>query len=208
MYIPKHFQVEDKQRLVDFMKQNSFGILFSQTEAGPYATHLPFFFNEHEGESGVLTGHMAKANPHWQGNNEEVLVVLQGPHAYISPTWYEEPNTVPTWNYAAVHVYGELCLVDEPQGLLEILTQMSDFYESGQPNPWQVSADNTYIQNMLNAIVGFKIKITRIEGKWKLSQNHPAGRQERVISQLKTSTDAKAHAIAKLMEQNLSKRTE
>jgi transcriptional regulator len=205
VYIPKHFQIEDRQQLIHFIKNNSFGILFSQTEEGPYATHLPFFLKEQEGEQGILTGHMARANPHWKGQQEEVLVVFSGPHAYISPTWYEEPNTVPTWNYAAVHVYGKLSLVEEKEELLGLLEEMADFYEADMEKPWQVQSDNQYIQNMLNAIVGFRIEITRIEGKFKLNQNHPIERQERVIRQLQTSTDAKANAIADLMQSNVDK---
>ncbi len=203
MYVPKHFQVTDREQLNEFIKQHSFGILFSQTAEGPYATHLPFFLRDGAGEHGVLTGHMARANPHSKGENEEVLVVFSGPHTYISPTWYQEPNTVPTWNYTAVHVYGKLEWVEEPQELRAILGEMTDFYEAGMPIPWRVTPDNEYVDNMLKAIVGFTITITRIEGKWKLSQNRPVERQERVVAELASSADPKAQSIAKLMQANI-----
>lgn len=109
MYVPTSFREDHPEKLHEFIKSYSFGTLFSDTEGGLQASHLPFLLDEKMGTQGVLAGHMAKANSHWQSlSGQEVLVVFQGPHVYISPAWYEEPETVPTWNYVAVHVYGNM----------------------------------------------------------------------------------------------------
>lgn len=199
MYTPKRFEVNDKEKLVEFIEANSFGILFSQNENGPVATHLPFLI-----KGDTLIGHMAKMNSHWQEVDKEVLVVFSGPHAYISPSWYEEEDVVPTWNYVAVHVYGEFTPIFEGEELEEILKDSVQFYESAMPEPWSIDSENDYYHRSLKAIVGFKIKITRMEGKWKLNQNHSQARQERVVRQLEKSKDANATAIADLMKRNLS----
>lgn len=205
MYIPKAFEVNDKTKLVEFIKKNSFGVLFSQIEDKPFATHLPFLIEENKGENGVLIGHMAKPNPHWKNlDSKEVLVVFSGSHAYISPTWFNETNTVPTWNYVAVHIYGEFNLVENKQELKDILEKTVDFYESTMPNPWKVEFDNKYIDGLMNGIVGFEINIKKIEGKWKLNQNHSVQRQQNLINGLKTRNDYNSQEIAELMEQNVS----
>src|SRR5688500_13870647 len=117
MYIPKAFAETNQAKLFEFIRANSFGILFSQHQGQAWATHLPFLL-EAEGEKLVLWGHFARANPHWQEIEGEILVVFPGPHAYISPAWYESPNVVPTWNYVAVHAYGTLTLIHETDRLL------------------------------------------------------------------------------------------
>jgi transcriptional regulator len=204
MYIPKAFEVNDRTKLVEFIKSNSFGILFSQTEEKPFATHLPFVIDESKGENGVLIGHLAKPNPHWKNlNQKEVLVVFHGPHAYISPTWYNETNTVPTWNYVAAHIYGEFKLVENRQELKDIIEKTVAVYESDMPNPWAAEFDDKFIDGLMNGIVGFEIIIHKIEGKWKLSQNHSMQRQRNVIEGLKSSNQYNSKEIAKLMEQNL-----
>lgn len=206
MYIPKAFDVSDEQVLLNFIKQNSFGILFSQTEQGPFASHLPFLHDPSMDEHGYLIGHMAKANSHWKdANNNEVLVVFSGPHAYISPIWYGEPNVVPTWNYVTVHVYGKLMLVEEEGELRKIIEDSLEFYEVSMPNPWQVNFTDTFTKHLLQAIVGFKIKISKIEGKWKLSQNHSVTKQQRVITSLYQVDEYNSKEIAALMEANVEK---
>lgn len=204
MYIPKAFQVSDKPKLYDFIKSNSFGILFSQIESGPFATHLPFLIDENSGEGGVLISHIAKANPHWKNlNNEEVLVVFSGPHTYISPTWYNEKNTVPTWNYVAVHVYGTVRILDEKEEMVELMKKTVDFYEASMPNPWNTQFDNDFIEGLMRGIVGFEISINKIEGKWKLNQNHSIERQQNVVNGLKTSNKYNSIEIASIMEENI-----
>ncbi|MFC4767795.1 FMN-binding negative transcriptional regulator [Effusibacillus consociatus] len=202
MYIPKSFEVQDREKLVNFIKENSFGIMFAQLNGQPFATHLPFLLDENSGDNGILSGHMAKANPHWKEiHNQRILVVFQGPHAYISPTWYGEPNTVPTWNYVAVHVYGKMVLIQDKDSLKEIIRDSVQFYEPSSSIVDRL--DEEFFDNLLNAVVGFRIEIDQIEGKWKLSQNHSEERQRRVTQALKKQEDPNSKQIANLMERHL-----
>ena len=207
MYIPKAFAETDQAKLVEFIQANSFGILFSQHQGQASATHLPFLL-ETEGEKLVLWGHFARANPHWREIEGEALVVFPGPHAYISPAWYESPNVVPTWNYVAVHAYGTLTLIQETERLLEMVHQLVNYYESARPDPWQFEPSLDFNQKLVSGIVGFKIELTRLEGKWKLSQNHPEERQQKVIKALQQSQDQNEQAVAQLMVENLAIRQE
>ncbi|PLR95061.1 FMN-binding negative transcriptional regulator [Bacillus sp. T33-2] len=205
MYIPKSFEVTDKEKIFDFVRRNSFAILFSQLEGHPFATHLPLLVDESRGENGILLGHMAKANPHWKNlNGQEVLAVFQGPHAYISPTWYKESNTVPTWNYVAVHIYGDFKLIENKQEMIEIIDKTGDYYESSMPNPWKADFDDRFTDGLMNGIACFEIDIMRFEGKWKLNQNHSAERQQNAVIGLRTQTDENSVEIANLMAENLS----
>jgi transcriptional regulator len=207
MYIPKAFEVNDKTKLVNFIRDNSFGILFSQEESGPLATHLPFLIDEKTGDNGVLIGHMAKLNPHWNKlNGKEVLVVFPGPHAYISASWYNEPNTVSTWNYVAVHVYGTVRIIEKKEEMVERMEKTVNFYESSMPNPWNAKFDDEFIDGLMNEIVVFEILINKIEGKWKLSQNHSIERQQNLINGLKASNKYNSAEIAKMMEQNIKQK--
>ncbi len=203
MYIPKEFKVSDKTKLFDFIRGNSFGILFSQEENGPFATHLPFLVDENVGE-GVLISHMAKLNPHWKNlNNKDVLIVFSGPHAYISPTWYNEGNTVPTWNYVAVHVYGTVRIIDEKEEIVKLLDKTVKYYEASMRNPWNAKFDNKFIDGLMNGIVGFEISINKIEGKWKLNQNHSIERQQKLVEGLRTSNQYNSGEIASIMGENI-----
>ncbi len=203
MYVPASFREDSPDKLHEFIKTYSFGTLFSGSEGDFKASHLPFLLEEKAGGRGKLTGHMAKANDHWQSlAGKEVLVVFQGPHAYISPAWYEEPDTVPTWNYVAAHVYGEYAPVTGEEKLKEILGRTVGFYEGGMSKPWDMgSLSGPFLEKMLNAIVGFEIEIRRIEGKWKLSQNHPEARRQKVVRALEKLGKPNALEIAKLMAQ-------
>ena len=204
MYIPKAFEESDKTKLLNFIKNHSFGIMFSDNGNGPFATHLPFIMNENIGGNGSLFSHMAKANPHWRDlNDKEVLVVFSGPHAYISPTWYGEPNTVPTWNYVAVHVYGTFKMIEDKEKTKRIIEDTVHFYESSLPNPWAVQFEQQYVSGLLNALVAFEIEITKIEGKWKLSQNHSIQRQKNLAKNLAASNKYDSVEIAKLIEENI-----
>ncbi|GIM47732.1 transcriptional regulator [Collibacillus ludicampi] len=204
MYIPKAFEVNEKRKLVNFIKDNSFGILFTQNENGPFATHLPFLIDESKYDNGVLMSHMAKANPHWKDlGDKEVLVVFSGPHAYISPSWYGEFNTVPTWNYVAVHVYGEFKVIDDKEEAKKIIEDTVNFYESSLPNPWLVNFEDKFINELMNGLVTFEIKINKVEGKWKLSQNHSIQRQQNLVNGLLSSNKYNSLEIAKLIEENI-----
>ena len=201
MYLPSHYAVTDRQQLHDFIKGNGFGILFSGNGPEPVASHLPFILDESAGEQGTLLAHMARANRQWRhADGQTVLTVFQGPHAYVSPTWYQETETVPTWNYVAVHVYGTLRVVQDKQRFQSIIEQITNYYESSLPQPWKAEFTSEYAQQMLQRIVVFQIEIEKMQGKWKLNQNHPEARRRRVVDVLKTMPDDNSRGIVTLME--------
>lgn len=201
MYIPKHFKMEDEELIVDFIEKNSFGMLVSQHNGEPYATHLPLTLKK---EEGLLYGHFARPNGQWKDiENQNVLVVFHGPHCYISPSWYETDHAVPTWNYVAVHVYGQIEIVKDSQELFDSLLTMVNKYEKPDSTYQLKDVDPDYIEGLSKGIVGFKIKISKMEGKAKLSQNHPEERQKLVIEQLEKSSDQHDKQIADLMRKNL-----
>lgn len=172
MYIPPYFNVEDRETQYALIRAHSFGLLINQVDGAPFATHLPFVV-----QGDTLVAHMARANPQWQSFDTvaEVLCVFQGPHAYVSPSWYQGDKVVPTWNYSAVHVYGVPRIVADPMEVFELQKRLVDANEQGMPEPWRLEdVDRDYIDSMLRAIVCFEIPITRIEGKAKLSQNKSA----------------------------------
>ena len=201
MYIPNAFAETDQAKLHDFIEKNSFGILASQAEGEPFASHLPILLDRQAGAHGCLIGHMARANPQWQqANGQTVLVIFSGPHTYISPTWHEAENVVPTWNYVAVHAYGKLQTVEEPAVLLQIVRDFVSFYEGSMPQPWTLKGESDFVERLLRQIVGFRIDITRLEGKWKLNQNQPEERRARVALALKKQPDDDSQAIAAMMK--------
>ncbi|HEY2840442.1 MAG TPA: FMN-binding negative transcriptional regulator [Pirellulales bacterium] len=204
MYIPPPFAEQNVSRLHAFIEQNSFGLLVTREQGAPVASHLPFLLDRSVGERGCLVGHMARANPQWKGTaGQMTLVVFSGPHSYISPTWYEAPKTVPTWNYAAVHATGPLEIIEAPGELLDILHATVARYEGRMPNPWSFDKVDIFIEQMVQQIVGFRIEIRSLEGKWKLNQNHPAERRKKVIRALRELSDENSQAIATLMEETL-----
>lgn len=147
---------------------------------------------------------MAAANPQWrQADGQTVLAVFAGPHAYISPTWYQAEQVVPTWNYVAVHVYGTLHIIQEESVLTEIVQSYVAFYEGSKPQPWPFHAESDYAKKLMKAITGFRVEISRMEGKWKLNQNRPREQRERVIQALQNLTDENSRAIAELIAQDL-----
>ena len=205
MYIPPQFAEKDVARLHGFIEANSFGLLVTQDAEAPLASHLPFLLERDVGPHGYLVGHMARANPQWQRSaGQTALVIFSGPHAYISPTWYEAPKTVPTWNYTAVHATGPIEIIEEPGALLEILQATVRLYEGALPSPWSIGPVDSYVESMLRQIVGFRIEIAVLEGKWKLNQNHPQERRRKVIRALRERSDENSLGIAELMEQTLT----
>lgn len=207
MYVPTSFREENPEKLHQFIKTYSFGTLFSGSGEHLKASHLPFLLDEKAGSHGKLIGHMAKANDHWQSlSGQPVLVVFQGPHTYISPTWYEEPQTVPTWNYVAVHVYGKYVPVGGESKLKGILEKTVGVYEASMPKPWDMKGlPEDFMEKMLKMIVGFEIEISRIEGKWKLNQNHSEARRQKVVRALEKQGKPNDLEIAKLMAQKETK---
>ena len=172
MYIPTHFREDRPEILHEIIRRYSFATLVSQNEGSIIATQLPFLF---DADRQVLRSHMARPNPQWKELEErEVMVIFQGPHAYISPNWYETKLAVPTWNYVTVHAYGTATLVDE-SALRAIVTETVRQYESGRERPWQMSSlTEEYVAKLLKGIVGFEIALNRLEGKLKLGQNRSA----------------------------------
>ena len=177
MYVPAHFRIDDTAAMVGFMRRNGFALLTTSAEDGPFVSHLPLLHREGGGPSGRLIGHMARANPQWRhfASGLPALVVFWGPHAYISPAWYETPNQVPTWNYQTVHAYGRARIVEDQAEVLETLRLLADTYEGGFEMPWRMdSLPAGQAAAMTRGIVAFEIAIERLEGKAKLSQNKTA----------------------------------
>ncbi len=200
MYVPPHFAESDPARLHDVIERHSFGLLVSQVGGVPFATHLPFLLDRTAGPHGTLLGHVARANPHWRDlAGQTALAVFSGPHAYVSPTWYEAENVVPTWNYVAVHAYGRAAVVEDRAALLDIVRRSVTYYEASLPRPWALDESSTFVGRLLGQIVGFRIEIERLEGKWKLNQNHPTERRKKVADALQERGGDDAQAVADMI---------
>jgi transcriptional regulator len=201
MYVPENFAVADETVLHQFIGRYDFALLVTAAGGVPTASHLPILL-ETESSGAVLKGHMARANPQWQEfpSIDEALVIFQGPHAYVSPSWYASAPMVPTWNYTAVHAYGKPALIDDAAAARDHLARLADRHEKDRETPWSldgVPAD--FIANMQQAIVAFEIPIDRLEGKFKLSQNRKAVDRDGARRALADSGDADAMAVAALM---------
>jgi transcriptional regulator len=204
MYVPAHFAEPDLGTLYEFIEEYPFGLLVSQHDGRPFATHLPFLLDRSAGPNGTLLGHVARQNPQWeQLAGQHVLAVFHGPHAYISPTWYQAERTVPTWNYVAVHAYGTGRLIDDADETVALVGELTRMSERRMPTPWPFDTADPFVRKLTTQIVGFQIEIDRIEGKWKLNQNHPAERRQRVIDALCVQGGDDAREMADLMERAL-----
>jgi transcriptional regulator len=203
MYIPEFNRIEDQAAALAFMRANPFAILVSNNNDAPFATHLPVLIADSGGEI-TLRAHVAKANPHWQMLDQEPardsLVIFHGPHAYISPALYEVHESVPTWNYATVHAYGRGKVLATDTDKQQVLAELISQFDSSYLNQWN-SFDEQYRSRMLNHIVAFEINVTRIEAKFKLSQNRTRIEQENVIQALGASSDSAVSGVADLMRQ-------
>ncbi len=199
MYIPEHFRNEDRATALAFMRANPFAILVSNTEQGPFATHIPVVVRE-SGDRLTIRGHVARANPHWQylQNGLTALMIFHGAHAYISPANYETREVVPTWNYGAIHVYGGVRTYFANEELLSMLDDLIPTFEAAYGEQW-ASLSDTYRQRMLSHIVGFEIKVVKIEIKFKLSQNRTKQEQQNIIDALGVSPDTAVSGTARLM---------
>ena len=200
MYIPKYFKVTNVDEIWDFVQKNSFATIVTTEQVKPIATHLPLVLKK-KGDDYYLTGHMAYGNPQWRTFEtcEDVLVMFQGPHAYISSSWYSQEN-VPTWNYQAIHMYGKVSIIEKVE-LIEELTQMLEKYEQNRENPvlWDKLSPKL-IDNQLKGIVGFKIKVEEIQAAYKLSQNRNDTDYTNIIDKLQNEGNPNSNQIAEQME--------
>ncbi len=205
MYIPKAFREEATATLHPLIQAYSFATLVSQRDGTPFASHLPLILHPEDGPNGTLIGHMARANPQWRDfdGEQEVLAIFQGPHAYVSPSWYTVQPSVPTWNYAIVHAYGVPRLMEDETELYGALQALVQTYEAPREQPWTLNGPDDFLHKMMRAIVGFAIPITRLEGKYKLSQNRPPVDQAQVVQQLAAQGDPLEADVAALMQERL-----
>jgi transcriptional regulator len=202
MYTPPYNRLEDRAELLEFMRANSFVVLVTGTGGTLQASHLPAQVSL-EGDKIVLDMHMARNNPQWREFfDEEVLVVFPGPHAYVSPRWYEDKERVPTWNYAAVHAYGIPKMVNERAAKYESQRRLVAMLDP-QWLPTFDALRAEYVTNMLEGIVNFEIEVTRLETRWKLSQNRTRREQELIAARLEASSDSGERALAALTRKHL-----
>ncbi len=206
MYLPKHFE-GDEAIGREIMRAHSWALLISTAEDGaPFTTHLSLLWQEAGGPHGSLIGHVARANPHWKlfTRPAESLALFWGPHAYVSPTWYTPGVKVPTWNYVTVHAYGRPQIIEDTQGALEVLASLAREYEAAGPEGWgldRLPPGNAEAQT--RGITVFRMPLSRVETKIKLSQNREMADRERVIARLEASDSQDAQATAGWMKRVL-----
>jgi transcriptional regulator len=202
IHIPKDFAEHDLERLKSLVRAHNFATLVSAHQGEIQVSHLPFLM---DGDGKMLRAHMARANPQWRTFSPErdVLAIFHGPHHYVSPAWYASHPSVPTWNYAVVHALGRPTLIEDRERLEALVRELVAHHEAAAPQPWKMDLPPDYQDRMLSGIVGFDIEITRLEGKFKLSQNRPASDRPRVIEALKRLGSDDALGVAALMRENL-----
>ncbi len=206
MYVPKHFAAPDDEAVRDLLRHHGAADLVTSTADGLRATLLPFVVDEDDaGAPARLLGHVARTNEQWRlPALGEALVIVRGPDAYVSPSWYatkrEHGRVVPTWNYVTAHVYGRLVVHDDPDWVESLVRRLTAKHEGHRAEPWSVDdAPPRYVAGQLRAIVGVEVEVTRVEAKWKLSQNRPEADQEGVLSGLDAEPGAGSHAVAAAM---------
>ncbi len=204
MYIPAKYKNEDLSEVKDFIISNSFAILVNQFEGKPWATHTPLELEKDKDGNDILIGHIARANPQWKAFDatSDVLCIFNGPHTYVSSSWYEEEE-VPTWNYIAVHIYGKLTVMTEPE-VLSWLHGLVDHYEKNEEKPLSLKDMSPETLRQVRGVVGFRIKINEIQAAFKLSQ----GREEdhaRIIHELQNKKDPGSKAVSNLMKKRRKK---
>jgi transcriptional regulator len=202
MYTPDHFRVDDLPQMHALMRARPLAALVSTGAAGLYATHLPTVL-KNDGPHGVIECHLARANPHWKdlAEGNEALMIFQGPEGYITPNWYPSKalhgKVVPTWNYAVVHAYGRPEVMKDKDWLRRHVGELTAQQETSEAQPWALSdAPDSYIEVMLRGIVGFRFAITRLEGKWKMSQNREAEDRKGVVAGLRARASGEDREIA------------
>jgi transcriptional regulator len=200
MYVPAHFKVDDPATLSSFIEENAFATVITHFEGTPLASHLPMLLES--AEPMRLLGHMAQANPQWRhfADRTEVLLIFHGPHAYVSPFWYEAREAVPTWNYAAVHAHGRVRIIEDPPRAREIVERLTRYYEGERAAELLGRWSPAFVEKMLKGIVAFEVDVTRLEGKFKLGQNRSAADIANVISALTESKIGTDRALAVFMK--------
>jgi len=198
-YNPRHFRETDSARLYALIRKHPFATLITVEDSVPVVSHLPFILNEQSGTHGTLYGHMARANRQWQtfAEEQEVLVIFHGPHAYVTPSWYAEDLNVPTWNYAVVHAYGRPRIFEDMAEFYRVLSEQVQTYEAPFAQPWQFTLPDDFVQQKMLGVVCFALEITRLEGKFKLSQNRPEEDPVHVAAMLEE--DAETREVSELM---------
>lgn len=210
MYIPNHFRIEETEALQQYIRAYNFGLLILADDSGIEANHVPFYLVSGEGEApGQLQCHLSRSNPAWQRlqHSARVLVVFQGPHAYVSPSWYptkaETGRVVPTWNYLAVHAEGSARVIQDAAWLHKHLQNLTNQQEAAMPQPWAVDdAPAEYVERLMTGIVGIEITITALSGKLKASQNHPEQNRAAVKAALADAEGTLGPDFARLMRQS------
>jgi transcriptional regulator len=206
MYSPQQFEETRLEVLHDLVRAHPLGTLVVLAGTELSADHIPFLIHAAGGETGTLRGHVARTNPLWKrfGGSVEALVVFQGPESYITPSWYPSKHAdgkaVPTWNYAVVHAYGQPRAIDDAAWLLDHVTQLTAIHEAGQALPWQVTdAPSDFTEHMISRIVGIEIPISRLQGKWKVSQNRKNADRLGVAAGLESQDTERSRAMARLV---------
>jgi transcriptional regulator len=199
MYVPESYKNENIAEVKEFLQANSFGILINQIDGKISGTHIPLELDQDENGKDVLVGHIAKRNPQSKNFKEdaEVLAIFNGPHSYISSSWYQKED-VPTWNYIAVHVYGTIKII-EGEELFEAMKKLVDKYEKNSKNPVSVEKMSSKTLQQINGVVGFSIKINEIQAAYKLSQKNEEADHENIINELENNGDSSGMRIAKEM---------
>jgi transcriptional regulator len=206
MYVPEYFREADLTRLDWLVSHDSFATLVSTVDGALFASHLPVLYRR-DGEQVTFTGHWARPNPQWRAiDGQRALLIIHGPHSYISPRWYVEPRKhVPTWNYAVAHIYGKARLVTDRAALEQIVTTLAEKYEGGAPDAWTLAGSDPENRAMLRGIVGFELAADEIQLKFKLNQNHPRGNVEGAIDGLKAAPADDAQGTMSLMQDTLER---
>lgn len=210
MYIPNYHAENDLNTLQSLIAAHSLGAWVTLGADGLIANHIPFVLDRSGGEFGTLRGHVARANSVWQQLSLELdsVVMFQGPHAYITPSWYpsrlSDGKVVPTWNYAVVHAHGRPRVIDDPQWMLQLLNDLTDHNEAGQPLPWRVGdAPPDFIAKLSRAVVGIEIPIRRLEGRWKLSQDEAMPDRLGTVAGLAALGDASAAELSRMVGEQI-----
>ncbi len=206
MYTPDAFKETNVKRLHALMRDFPFALLLTAHDGEIATTHLPFMVDEKHGRYGTLLAHMARANPHWQlfDGQRGALVIFTGAHAYISPSWYESPVTVPTWNYTVVHAHGRPVILRDRIRVRAMLERLVAEHEACMDPPWSTAQADRYVDKQLDYIVAFEMAVERLEGKFKLNQNRSRGDQEGVVRALADSDDPLQREVAELMRTHLA----